>query len=104
MPATCVPWNDTAGSTASLPGAPEFGPGNARATITFGEVHLRAPRGKPGGYEKPVGEKNVFVWSIPSSTTAIFTPVPSAPAVLRRTSAPITDGEWSSASVYATLG
>ena len=53
MPATCVPWNDESGSTASRPAAPAFGPGNTRATITFGVVHFVEPRGKPGGYEKP---------------------------------------------------
>src|SRR5438552_18040830 len=104
MPATCVPWNDAAGSTAMRPGVPAFGPGNTRATITFGDVHFFAPRGKPGGYAKPIGEKKAFVWSIPSSTTAILIPAPSAPAVVRSTSAPITDGEWSSARVYGMLG
>ena len=32
---------------------------------------------------KPAGSKNGFVWSMPSSTTAILTPVPSAPVVRR---------------------
>src|SRR5712671_6263018 len=104
MPATCVPWNDALGSRASRPPAPEFGPGKTRATITFGVVHLVLPRGKPAGYEKPVGSKKEFDWSMPSSTTAILMPLPLAPVVRCRTSAPITDGEWSSASVYPTLG
>jgi len=56
------------------------------------------------GYEKPRGSKNGFDWSMPSSTTAIFMPVPSAPRCCCSTSAPITEGEWSSASVYGTLG
>ena len=49
IPATCVPWNDARGSTARRPGSPEPGPGNARATITFGVVHRVPPFGKPGG-------------------------------------------------------
>ena len=104
MPATCVPWNDEAGSTGSCPGLPAFGPGKTRATITFGVVAEVMPFGNPAGYEKPAGLKNGFVWSIPSSTTAIFMPVPSAPRVWRSTSAPMIEGERSSASVYATLG
>ena len=83
---------------------PEFGPGKTFATITFGVVYFVSPFGNPAGYEKPAGLKNGFVWSIPSSTTAIFMPVPSAPLVCRSTSAPMIDGERSSASVYATLG
>ena len=104
IPATCVPWNDESGSTARRPGSPAFGPGNTFATITFGVVHFVAPLGKPAGYEKPAGLKNGFDWSMPSSTTAILIPVPSAEVVRRRTSAPMIDGERSSASVYATLG
>ncbi len=104
MPATCVPWNDELGSTARRPAAPERGPGKTFATITFGVVHFGEPFGKPAGYEKPVGSKNGFDWSMPSSTTPILMPVPSAPVVRWRTSAPITDGEWSVASVYVTLG
>src|SRR5690242_1615519 len=104
MPATCVPWKEDAGSTPSRPGRPAFGPGKTRATITFGEVQRREPRGNPGGYAKPAGEKNGFVWSMPSSTTAILIPAPSAPVTRSSTSAPITDGEWSSAGAYATLG
>ena len=34
---------------ASVPASPEPGPGNTRATITFGVVHFVWPRGKPGG-------------------------------------------------------
>ena len=104
MPATCVPWNDEFGSSGSLPGAPEFGPGKTFATITFGVTYFASPFGKPAGYEKPAGLKNGFVWSIPSSTTPILIPVPSAPVIWCRTSAPITEGEWSSASVYWMLG
>src|SRR5690348_16398064 len=104
MPATCVPWNDESGSTARRPGAPAFGPGNTFATITFGVVHCVAPFGKPAGYVNPAGLKNGFDWSMPSSTTAILIPVPSADVVRRRTSAPMIDGERSRASVYATLG
>jgi hypothetical protein len=49
MPATCVAWNDARRSIGSLPARPELGPGNARATITFGVVHFFPPFGKPGG-------------------------------------------------------
>src|SRR4030095_13253846 len=99
MPATCVPWNDDFGSTASRPAAPDFGPGKTRAAITFGVTHLLLPFGKPAGYEKPAGAKNGFVWSMPSSTTAILSPVPSAPVCCRSTPVPMIDGERSSASV-----
>ena len=93
IPATWVPWNDDSGSTASRPGLPEFGPGNTFATITFGVVHFVAPFGKPDGYAKPAGLKNRLDWSMPSSTTAILIPVPSAPDAARSASAPITEGE-----------
>src|SRR5207237_9302287 len=92
IPDTCVPWNDEAGSTASRPGSPAFGPGKTFATITFGVVHFVPPFGKPAGYEKPAGLKNALFWSTPSSTTPILTPVPSAPRTRWRTSAPITPG------------
>ena len=49
MPATCVPWNDSARSSGSCPAFPEPGPGNDFATITFGVVKLASPRGKPAG-------------------------------------------------------
>ena len=52
IPATCVPWNDEAGSTASRPGSPAFGPGKTRATITFGVVRA-TPRGNPGDTRSP---------------------------------------------------
>ena len=104
IPATCVPWNDEFGSVTSLPGAPEFGPGKTFATITFGVVDAVSPFGKPAGYEKPAGLKNGFVWSRPSSTMAILIPVPFAPSVCWITSAPMIDGERSSAIVYCTLG
>ena len=104
MPATCVPWNDDSGSTGSFPGLPAPGPGNVRATITFGVVEPATPLGKPAGYAKPAGAKNGFVWSTPSSTIAILIPVPSAPVDCRSTSAPTIDGERSVASEYATLG
>ena len=94
-----MPWKEEFGSTGRRPGAPEFGPGKVFATITFGVTYFASPFGKPAGYEKPAGLKNGFVWSIPSSTMPILIPVPSAPAVCRSTSAPITEGEWSSASV-----
>ena len=92
MPATCVPWKDASGSSASRPGRPAPGPGKTRATITFSFVQRRPPRGKPAGYEKPAGLKNGFVWSTPSSTTAIFTPAPRAPVAFEKESAPISDG------------
>jgi hypothetical protein len=95
-----VPWNDARGSTASRPPAPEFGPGNTRATITFGDVHFRPPRGNPAGYEKPVPSKNAFVESTPSSTTPILIPVPSAPMTRWSTSAPIRDGARFNSCVY----
>jgi len=99
IPATCVPWKDEFGSTGSRPALPECGPGKTRATITFGVVADLWPFGNPGGYERPAGLKKGFVWSMPSSTIAIFMPVPSAPRSLRITSAPITPGEVSRASV-----
>ena len=51
IPATCVPWNEACRSSGSRPAAPEPGPGNAFATITFGEVKVGSPLGKPAGYE-----------------------------------------------------
>ena len=80
IPATCVPWNDSFGSSGSLPARPLPGPGKARATITFGVVHFVPPFGKPGGYARPAGSRNRLSWSRPSSTMAIFTPAPPAPA------------------------
>jgi hypothetical protein len=71
IPATCVPWKEARGSSARRPGRPACGPGNARATITFGVVHFFPPRGKPAGYWKPAGEKNALFGSTPSSTTPI---------------------------------
>ena len=105
MPATCVPWNEESRVDGSVPAAPALGPGKTRATITFGVVPLRDRRfGNPAGYGEAAESKNGFVWSMPSSTTPILMPVPSAPVAWRRTSAPITDGERSVASVYWTLG
>ena len=49
MPATCVPWNDEAGSSGSRPGLPELGPGKTFATITFGVVYFVSPFGNPAG-------------------------------------------------------
>ena len=92
IPATCVPWKDACGSSASRPGRPEPGPGKVRATITFGVVQRVPPRGKPAGCEKPAGLKNAFCGSTPSSTTAILIPSPRAPVAALIASAPITDG------------
>ncbi len=99
IPATWVPWKDESGSTARRPALPAPGPGKTRATITFGVVHFVAPFGKPGGYEKPFGSKNGFVWSTPSSTIAIFSPVPSAPSSRCTVSAPMIAADESPASV-----
>ena len=49
MPATCVPWNEACGSTASLVRSSAPAPTNERATITFGVVHFVPPFGKPAG-------------------------------------------------------
>src|ERR687887_2862326 len=92
IPATCVPWNDAFRSTGSVPARPDAGPGNERATITFGDVKFVFPFGKPAGYEKPVAERNGFVGSTPSSTMPILMPSPFAPVVACSTSAPITAG------------
>src|SRR5581483_6450665 len=92
IPATCVPWNDACRSSGSWPPAPEPGPGKARATITFGVVKLVLPFGKPDGYEKPLGLKNGFVWSIPSSTTPILMPAPLAPVADSSCVAPMIAG------------
>ena len=92
MPATCVPWKDAAGSTASRPPRPEVGPGKTRATITLGDVQVVPPLGKPAGYANEVGLKNGFVGSTPSSTIPILMPSPRAPVVSCSTSAPITEG------------
>src|SRR5918992_5999624 len=78
-PATCVPWNDTLGSTARRLRASVFAPTNERATITFGVVHFVPPFGNPAGYWSPAGEKNRLVWSTPSSTMAILIPSPDPP-------------------------
>jgi hypothetical protein len=51
IPATWVPWNESRGSSGSLPAFPEPGPGKARATMTFCDVYFVFPRGKPAGYE-----------------------------------------------------
>jgi hypothetical protein len=72
--------------------------------MTFGLVQRVEPFGNPGGYEKPAGRKKRFDRSIPSSTTAILMPAPSAPLVACSTSAPITDGDRSRAGVYARVG
>src|SRR4029079_19837628 len=98
------PWSDASGSTGSRPDEPACGRGNTRATITFAVVAVVIPLGKPAGYENPDGSKKLFVWSIPSSTTAIFSTVPCAPVVCCSTSAPITEGARTVGSRYATLG
>ena len=51
IPATWVAWNDALRSIGRRPRRPELGPGNARATITFGVVNFSWPFGKPAGYE-----------------------------------------------------
>ena len=92
-PATAVPWNENWRSTASLPCGPEYGPGNAFATITFGVVRLVWPLGKPAGL------RNGFVLSTPSSTIPIFTPSPRAPVSDASCGAPISDVLWFSERV-----
>ncbi len=92
MPATCVPWKETWGSTASDDRLSAPAPTNARATMIFGVVHFVPPFGKPDGYEKPCGEKNGLSGSIPSSTTAIFMPAPDAIPAAAIASAPIRPG------------
>ncbi len=49
MPATCVPWNEFCGSTASGVRSSAPVPTKERATITFGDVHFVPPFGKPAG-------------------------------------------------------
>ena len=75
MPATCVPCGSFA-SKALRPAAPEPGPGNVLATITFGVVIVVSPFGNPAGYEKPVGSRYGLVASTPVSTTPILIPWP----------------------------
>src|SRR5437773_146148 len=104
IPATCVPWKDAARSTGSFPGLPAPGPGNERATITFGVVYDVSPRGKPAGYGYPAGLKNGLVWSTQSSTTPILIPSPRAPVAACSTSAPMIEGLRSVRSVKRTLG
>src|SRR5437016_14467454 len=72
IPATCVAWKDALRSIGRRPRCPEFGPGNARATITLGVVNFSCPFGKPAGYEKPVELRKGFVAATPSSTMPIF--------------------------------
>src|SRR5438067_761435 len=52
IPATCVPWKDAARSTGNFPGLPAPGPGNERATITFGVVYDVSPGGKRSRAER----------------------------------------------------
>jgi hypothetical protein len=53
------------------------GAGNERATITFAVVYAVWPLGNPGGIAYPVGSKNGWRWSMPSSMIAIFMPCPA---------------------------
>src|SRR3954453_8890900 len=77
MPATCVAWNDSAGSN----GSDAFlydgdGGGNARCTITFGVADCVWPFGNPAGYTNPLGLKYGLDASTPSSMIPIFIPWP----------------------------
>ena len=49
IPATCVPWNEACRSSARRLRSSAPTPTKARATITFGVVHLVPPFGKPAG-------------------------------------------------------
>ena len=82
-----------------VPGCRRSGRGRPSRRSPSASSTSRRRSGSPAGYEKPAGSKNGFDWSMPSSTTAILMPVPSADVVRRRTSAPMIDGERSSASV-----
>ena len=104
IPATWVPWNEALRSSGSRPALPDPGPGYERATITFGVVYATWPRGKPAGKVYPAGSRKVLVWSIPSSTTAIFTPWPVSPVELENAVAPISAGLSSRLSVNRVLG
>ena len=97
-------WNDALRSIGSRPARPEPGPGYARATITFGVVHLRPPFGNPVGYDIPVEARNGFVSSTPSSTIPIFIPSPRAPVEAQNPVAPISPGLPFIASRYVRLG
>jgi len=104
IPATCVAWKDALRSIGRRPRCPEFGPGNARATITLGVVNFSCPFGKPAGYEKPVELRKGFVASTPSSTMPIFIPSPRAPVRVCNSVAPITAVLVSVARWYRMLG
>jgi hypothetical protein len=60
--------------------------------MILGVVQRRPPFGNPGGYSKPVGSKNGFSGSMPSSTTAILMPSPRAPVAAQTAGAETTAG------------
>src|SRR5881296_899340 len=71
IPATCVPCGSV-GSNASRPALSVTGAGKFRATITFADVFVVSPLGKPAGYEYPSAFRNGLRQSTPVSTTAIL--------------------------------
>ena len=80
IPATCVPWDDSAPSKAS--DAPRgFGPagGKARATMTFAVVKRVCPLGKPGGIVYPAGSKNGWLLVDPGVDDPDLHPLPQRP-------------------------
>ena len=80
------------GSNAWLLSLSRTGPGNTRATITFGVVCCLSPFGKPAGYANPAGARNGLDESTPVSTTPIFMPWPLSPVAAWKSGAWITDG------------
>jgi hypothetical protein len=104
IPATCVPWKETRASSGSRPSAPEPGPGNDRATITFWFVNCALPFGNPDGTGSPLSAKNGFRSSIPSSTTATLIPSPRNPVAARSWVAPISAPLRFVSIVYSKLG
>ena len=98
-PATNVPWNEVDSSSGCLDSEVEFSGKNARAAMTFGVVKPGVPFGNPAGKLMPVGSRNGWFGSTPSSTTPTFTPPPPAPVAARNAGPPMIDGARFMASV-----
>src|SRR5712691_13044924 len=82
IPATCVACSEFTGSKGRFAYFHfGFAGANARATITFAVVNEVFPFGKPAGIVYPVGSKNGWVWSTPSSMIPIFMPWPAVASV-----------------------
>ncbi len=103
-PATNVPWKEFVSSSGCRDSDVDSLSGkNARATITFGVVKPGTPRGKPAGNDMPSPLRNGCLGSMPSSTTATFTPSPPAPVAARSAGALMTLGPSFIESVYVEL-